>query len=121
MNPIYQIGTTAAGMLDMSRLGLPLPKATPVAYADQVSLGSGGVRGAGWLQCEWRFTYLTTAQLAALRAFCTGSSATVYVQTLTNGNVYTKYSATVIWPNEQQPKSGMTVDFVLRFQGLTAV
>jgi len=73
--PVYRIGAAAVSMVSLESIGVPLPKASPVDYAEYITLGDGSNRGVGWLCCEWRFAHLTLTQLAVLRGYCTAESA----------------------------------------------
>jgi len=120
--PAYQIGTTAVNLVSLESLGVPIPKASPAKYSKYLDLGDGTVRGAGWLTAEWRFAYLSHAQRAALKAYCSGSSAAVYVQTLAEDGTYLKYSAVMVWPQGiNGMRADMLVDFVIGFRTMVAV
>jgi hypothetical protein len=84
-------------------------------------LGDGTVRGVGCLQTSWRFNFITLTQLATLRAYCSGSSAQVYIQTLARDGVYKIYSALMVWTETEQPKADMLVDFVVKFRNMVEV
>lgn len=120
-NPAYQIGASQATMVGLESLGLPLPKATPVRYSKLIDLGDGTVRGAGWLHAEWRFAYLNQAQLAALRTYCSGSSAVVYVRTLDEDGDYSAYSAVMVWPDVVKPRADLVLDFAIEFRKMTGL
>ena len=119
--PVYRIGTTSGNMVSLESLGIPLPKAAIVDYAEYITLGDGTNRGTGWLCCEWRWAHLTLTQLAALRAYCTGESAAVYIQTLTETGTYAVYTATMVWPVRKPPKVDFVMDFAVEFRAMTAV
>jgi len=119
--PVYRIGPAAVSMVSLESIGIPLPKASPVDYAEYITLGDGSNRGVGWLCCEWRFAHLTLTQLAVLRGYCTGESAAVYIQTLTESGTYGNYSATMVWPVRRPPKVDFVLDFVVEFRGMVAV
>lgn len=118
----YQIGTTQAGMASLESLGLyPPSKATPVDYAEYLTLGNGDVRGSGCLQCSWRFTYITLEQIAVLKALCPNNSVSIYIQTLAKCGAYKVYSGLMIMTETEQPKGDMLLDYVIKFRNLVEV
>jgi hypothetical protein len=109
-------------MVSLNFLGIPEPsRAAPVDYADFLTLGDGSERGAGCLQTTWRFDYLEPEWVTALRAYCAGSSASVYLRTLAKDGAYKTYSGLMIWTEPQQPKIDLLTDVVIKFRNLIEV
>jgi hypothetical protein len=117
----YRLSAAIGTLADVESLGLPIPLASPAVYTDYWSLGSGGVRGMGGLTCEWRFPYITYAQIAILRTYCTGESESVKISTLASGGVYDDFTATMIWPQQEIPKVNKMLDFVITFKNMVAI
>lgn len=122
----YKIGSSLGGMVALDSLtGFVTgeePNATPVYYAEYIDLGNGNARGAGWLQCEWRFFQLSTKQVNALSVYCAdpATNASIFIKTLKRGGGTSVYSGVVIWPQiEPAEDGGCYRDFVLRFRNLT--
>lgn len=114
----FMIGTTQAGMTNVEALSTPLPApdATYQAYEDQIQLGSGAVRGVGPAICTWHWGFITSTQRAALRAFCTGAAATVYIKTMDDSLAYHTYRATMIWPQAEEVDAGRLLDVEINFK-----
>ena len=117
----YQIGTTQAGMIDVVKLGLPIPKATPVDYSEYRTLGDGSQRGVGWQTAVWRYDYITLEELAVLRQFCSGASAQVFIETLKRDGLYDVYTGIMLMTEPETPKADFLLDFVVRFIQLVEV
>lgn len=116
----YQIGTTLVGLATLDSLDIPDPKSEFAHFTEYVPLVSGGVRGVGSPVAIWRWGYLTQAQRDALRVFCTGASAEVYIETreTDSSDVFDQYSATMIWPLEEERDAFHRMEFEVRFQNL---
>lgn len=102
--------------------GMPAPKGFFQFYSVALPLEDGGVRGGGWRKAMWRWQFLTQAQRDALRTYCTGASADVYIKTRTvdNSDAYVIYSAKMIWPgpDPEQRDALRRIEFELNFQAL---
>lgn len=120
----YKIATEAAGVGGLTNVEslatpVPAPKSTFEEYLEQVQLGDGTVRGAGWMTATWHWDVLSQAQRNQLRTYCTGASEVVYIRTRKNdsSDAYANYKAVMIWPSEEKT-AGRRLDFTLRFQAL---
>lgn len=121
----YEIGTSTTTRVNVelltstSLIPFPPPRSTFQPYSQPVELGDATVRGAGYPVAEWHWDFLTTPQRDALRAFCTGASATVYVKTKTmeTANTYGTFQAIMLWPPaEERIEKGDRSDFNLVFR-----
>ena len=122
----YKIGTNTTSLTDLEALStttLPYPKSLYRPYSVQTPLISGGVRGAGAPVVQWHWGFLTLAQRDKLRTYCTGASASVYIETKTvdTTDAYASYSAQMIWPEEEDRDVGRRMDFIVVFKNLVAV
>lgn len=115
--PNYAIGSTQAGMQSFAALGLPLPKAEVVDYAEYVENGAGQLVGQGWLKAVWRFADLSTTQQAILAAY----AGVCYISTLEQGGTYGTYSALLVLPPRRPPKVGQLFDYAVELKQLVAV
>jgi hypothetical protein len=97
------------------------PEWSFLPYTREDVLGNGTIRGSGYPMAEWHFGYLTQTDYDALRVYCTGKSASVYVVTKTNANTYGTYSATLVWPDSIQWQNGKAIDITAKFIKLVAV
>jgi hypothetical protein len=119
----YEIGSTSSttNVEDLTT-PLPPPRGLYNEYSAPTELASGKVRGGGWTEATWTFDFLTSAQLAQLRTFCTGKSATVYIRTLDDSETYPNYvykTGVMVWPDGSLRKqNGKFLDVVIRFRAL---
>lgn len=97
------------------------PEWSYTKYSREEILGDGTVRGAGYPIAEWHFGYLTQSEYEALRAYCTGKSASIYVVTKTDENTYGTYSATMVWPDNIRWQNSKAIDVTFKFMKLEAV
>jgi hypothetical protein len=114
----FKIGATLIGMVFLYNLNgaPPAPDSIFQKYSADVSLGSGSVLGLGKHSSEWHWSALTADQRDALRAYCAGSSAAVFIRTRDDDNNYDDYSAVMVWPqNEKIDAAGYVLDFSLGF------
>jgi hypothetical protein len=117
----YKIGTTYGGMTNVESLTTSVfaPKHDRIVYSSPVTTGDGQVHGLGWLVTKWHWDFMTQAQYTQLKQFCTGLSASVYINTKNNSDTYTSYTAIMIWPvNEPEIINGKLLDVTIEFRGL---
>jgi hypothetical protein len=121
--PSYGLGATSAGIVSLETIGVPWPsKAAPARYAKYVKLGDRQTRGMGELTTTWRFVDLDEIGITALRTYCSGSSAAVYMRTLAEDMTYKVYAAIMTWDQSvPQVKAGMHVDVAIEFSAMVAV
>jgi len=118
----YQIGTTEGGMATLDTLYLRDPQPAPAHYSEYIELLDGTVRGVGWLQAEWRWSVLSTTDIASLRAFCTGSSAAVYIVTPDADGAFVSYTAIMSMPQIPEVHHGdYFEDFAIAFTKLVEI
>ena len=119
----YKIGATSGGMVTLTSLGIPNPKGEFFKFSDIRLLGDGGARGVGAPRAVWRWGYLTRAQRDTLRTYCIGASSTAYIETRTldTADVFDQYSATMIWPAEEERSAGRRLGFEIEFRNLVAI
>lgn len=129
MTPTYQyefsIGTTLAGIVNIESLAsgnMPAPKAIWQPCAEYITLGDNSVAGIGLPIAIWQFGWLSRVQRDALRAYCTGPSATVFIRTQGNdsADAYGNYSAVMIWPLEEERDTTRRTNLNIIFRQLTA-
>jgi len=109
----YQIGLSSGSMVKLenitvsgSKVPVDYPKSTFMPYADSLTLVSGLVRGMGYPTTNWMWSVIPRAQRDALRQYCTGQSANVYIKTKTmdTSDVYAVYSAVMVWPTQEEER-----------------
>lgn len=103
------------------------PDASYEPYVEPVTLANGKKRGMGLPIATWIMT-LTKTQKYILRQFCTGASASVYIETPTNdfdvsGNQeWIQASAIMEWQDgEEDIDAELTRDLTIRFTHLVEV
>lgn len=98
------------------------PKGDFEPYSQPLNLGNGGVRGGGWPVASWKWGVMTRPQRNALRAYCTGASAAVYIKTTIkdSSDAYAIYSAAMIWPLPEERDATRRVGFEVKFRALVA-
>ena len=123
----YEIGSTSS-TTNLESLTVPVnPASRPPDYkewSESYDQADGGMAGNGYPVAVWTFDYLTAAQVAQLRTFCTGRSAVAYINTLINDDSYDKFSCVMIWDADQQNKrefGGVVMGLRLVFRKLVAV
>jgi hypothetical protein len=123
----FGIGTTDTDIIDLAALGVAYPLVQPDPYMEQATLGDGNRRGLGGAKITWSWGYLgdqyqqTTINIAreALRDYCAGASADVWIKTPTNENdAVVKYQGVMVWPFPETREAADThrrIGFSLEF------
>lgn len=119
----YAGGYSGVNLRNVEDLGVLPPKPQFRIWSKSIPLGSGLVRGAGRPNTAWQWGYLELAQRQALRAYCSGKSANVFVrtQTLDNNDAYRYYSGVVSWPDDERREASRRLEFTLQFNYLVEV
>lgn len=96
------------------------PKSRPRPWYQGIDLGDGLARGMGRPVTVWSFGYVTQAFRDALRAYCPGKSARVFIRTrdIDHADGYNTYEAALIWPEDEQRETTRRLDFALQFRDL---
>jgi hypothetical protein len=90
-------------------------------FAEAIDLADGLVRGGGAALARWRWDFIERDLRNALRVYCSGASATIYIQTLVIDGypTYASYIADAIWPSLTESKRGnKRTEFILEFRNL---
>lgn len=101
-----KIGTTLENMEYVESLAGGTMRPPTMDYQPAVRrerLANGQIRLLGLPRATWEFVELTPEMIDALRAYCSGGSVSVYIQTRTNRNddEYKVFSAVMIWPEDE--------------------
>jgi hypothetical protein len=117
----FSIGAAYATLKNLGDLGVPAPKASWKPFAALADLSDKMVRGLGAPVVTWEWGYLTQAQRDALRAYCTGASAAIWIrtQTMDSAGAYAYYSGVMIWPEQEDYVATRRLNFTLVFRQLT--
>jgi hypothetical protein len=99
----FEIGTTEENMTNIESLSDPLdsPRSEYFPYARTVNLGNGKKRGVGFPMASWTFGLLTLEQRDQLKEFCPDASGEVYIRTKLNDDTYANFTATMLWPENE--------------------
>ena len=119
----FEIGADVLTMVNVETLdggSMPAPRAPYKVYTEPIELGSGAIRGAGFPSVIWRWGFLTQEQRDALRTYCPGASANVYIKTsgVDSADAYGIYSAVMVWPEEEDRQASRRTDFAIEFRRL---
>lgn len=117
----YEIGSTLETMVTLNSLGIPAPRCDYIPFAASVDLGDGNTFALGKPQTLWHWGFLQAAQRTALRAYCSGSSAEVYIRSRADDNAFYEYTAILVWPANEERAGGRVLDFSLIFKFMTVV
>ena len=126
--PEYKIGAVSGSMMLLSALvvsgstvAVSPPKSTYMPYSSEQQLVSGLVRGVGYPVATWIWGVVTREERDALRSFCPGKSANVYIRTKTmdTSDSYVNYSAVMVWDTDnEQRDTQRRLEFKITFQTL---
>lgn len=119
----YEIGSTSTTTnLESLSPAIPPPHSVFVEHTREYDKADGQVGGDGYPMTIWTFDLLTTAQLAKLRTYCSGKSASVYIKTRAASESFVKYSAVMVWPSDLMKKrvAGKYLDVSIEFRRLVA-
>ncbi len=129
----YRIGLTSGSMASLDSIPSPSgsgvvsvtpPKSTFTPYSDEQQLVSGLVRGVGYPKAVWIWNVLTREERDALRQYCPGKSANVYIKTKTmdSSDSYHTYAAVMVWPTQEEQRDFQRrLEFKITFQTLVFV
>jgi hypothetical protein len=119
----YKIGTTSGNTVNVESLGaglgrMPPPASRYIPYVEGVDTENGDIVALGLPSVVWIFPFLSLAQRDILRAYCTGASATVFIETMgiDNAEAYLKLTGKMLWPQQETRESaGRRLNFELNF------
>ena len=120
----YKIGSTAGGTVNVESLvsavvgRMPAPVSRFAPYVEGIDTENGDIVALGLPTVIWAFPFLTLAQRDALRAFCTGASATIFIETMgiDSSEAYLKLTGKMLWPQQEtRDSNGRRLNFELTF------
>lgn len=127
----YQIGAVSGSMMKLGELvisgsSVPVsyPKSTFMPYTEDQPLVSGLVRGVGYPACTWTWGVVTREERDALRTFCPGKSAWVYVRTKTmdSADSYHTYHAVMVWNTQEEERDTQRrLEFKIDFKSMVLI
>lgn len=129
----YAIGTSFAGLTLLTDLDVySTPYGSPVtrphwAFQDGgvIDLDDGSQRVIGLPKAQWLWNIITDDERNALKTFCPGVSAEVYISTYNNDDVdeVHNYRCTMLWPVEKGEivQATQRTDFEISFVNLVEV
>lgn len=120
MTEQFSISTTPilADFVTLASLGVPDPLRSYKPYSKVRSLGDGGVRRAGWPVAVWHWSFLTSDQRTALKAYCAGAYAqNIYIHTIDESNSWVYAKTIMIWsPDDGEWQTNHVLPFDLMFR-----
>jgi hypothetical protein len=119
----FEIGTTEENMTNIESLSDPLdsPRSEYFPYARTVNLGNGKKRGVGFPMASWTFGLLTLEQRDQLKEFCPDASGEVYIRTKLNDDTYANFTATMLWPENEDRWYGEKRNYSIVFRRLILI
>jgi hypothetical protein len=118
----FKLGTSVGGLRTLDSLSITNPKPYFHPFTQEINLANSTVMGHGWPMAEWVWGYLADQDRAALRVFCPGASASVFIRTTNDALTYKNYSAVMIWPTPPEDRqAGRVVGFTLKLVKLVEV
>ena len=121
----FEIGTTVGNMTNLEALvpPLPLPRSSYAPTAVVKRTGGGGKRGFGFPAAIWSFPLMSLDERNALKAYCPGASAAVYIRTKLDDDTYGDFTATMNWPDDDTSERwyGVRRNIMIEFVSLVAI
>jgi hypothetical protein len=126
----FQVSIDGVTFVTLRSLGVPNPHPIWHPGVVAVKLGDNSIRILGSAWVEWRWGFLSQAARDALRTYCSGGSAFVYIITPTTENVggvpnaSKGYNAQMVWPAPdapEDPQAGRRMDFTIIFRQMVEV
>lgn len=122
----YAIGTAIDSLTNIEDLvtNFPAPRSKFFPFSVYVTLANKISFGRGRPTAEWRWGFLRNfegeAFRDALRTYCPGASAVVFIRTMTNENLneYKAYQAVMKWPEDEAQDARRRIDFVIQFTNM---
>jgi hypothetical protein len=119
----FAIGTSVETLVELAEMTVPVPEPTPYysQYSESVETLDGGQFGLAAPFLVWRLSLLEYAeQRDQLKAYCTGASAEVVIQSpLVIGGADHYYACKMVWPvPEPENNQGLGISLDLEFRKL---
>ena len=115
------------GLVTLASLGVPNPHPVWIPSVSRAKLGDNSARLLGAQTVTWQWGFASQVARDALRAYCTGASASVFIISPTTETISTvpnasqRYQATMIWPapdTPEDPAAGRRLQFNIIFRQL---
>lgn len=106
---------------DLTRSAICMaPRSVARPWEEVKDTGDGLARGLGRPAATWNWNFISRQQRDALRTYCTGKSARVYIRTRMNdsADAYLTYLAAMMWPDTEDRQTGRRINFTLEFRDL---
>lgn len=118
----YKLGTTYAGLTNVETI---TDGKAPTSVLSEWSVvsdkGDGLAGGHGFPTARWTFGGLEQTGIDALRAYCPGKSANIWINTRTPAGTFQVYQAVMLWPDEPMSSrrfTGVYAPFTIEFRYL---
>lgn len=117
----FSIGATEAEMVTLQAIGLPAPYYEYAAATGSITLGDGSEQAVGAPATSWHWGFLTANQRSALKSYCPGRSAEVFIRTKIDDETYADFQAILVWPNSENRQASRVVDFTIDFRNMVVI
>jgi len=101
----YSIGTSIGSLVDVTTLSgdAVAPIGDFLRWSESIDLGDGLARGMGRAVATWYWCWIPPQMRIALRIYCSGKSARVYIRTEDDPSLSTSavFQAAMIWPDNE--------------------
>lgn len=96
------------------------PRSVHRPWEETRDTGDGLARGLGRPACTWNWGVISQTQRDALRAYCTGKAARVYIRTksIDGGDAMQTYQAAMLWPDQEDRQATRRVPFTIEFRDM---
>lgn len=115
----YKIGTTLENMVTLKSLGIKNPSDDPAIASDAIITGGRMVRSVGSPVNNWHWGIISLSARNALKNYCTGKSAWVYIETMEADRNYSIYYALMVWPDRERQTVDKVLDLTIDFMFMT--
>ena len=120
----YKLSATLVGLTDsalLPALGLLDPKSDFEPAATQQRTVSGHGKYLGYPEAFWNYGFLTPAQRAIFKTYCTGASSEVFIETLADDDTWKQYQAIMHWSEEKKDLTKVRIGFSITFTNLEII
>lgn len=100
--------------------GATAPRSVHRPWEEVRDTGDGLARGLGRPACTWNWGIISQTQRDALRNYCSGKSARVYIRTksIDGADAMKTYQAAMMWADQEDRQTGRRVNFSIEFRDL---
>lgn len=114
----YKIGLASDSLTLLAELTppIPAPSASITPSVGSITLGDGTERAIGAPMSAWHWGFLTSDQRDALKVFCPGKSAELFIRTIMPDGSWATFECVMIWPQNETRQATRVVDITIEFR-----